>query len=190
MAGKRTKKNKAEETNIQTTTQEESIMTQQNNSQTKKETIMEQGTNTQSTIDAILTIDNTIWEEEDLQGLPLGKLEKILEAEKARAEAFAENIILKASKASKSRKKEIQFTKAARIVQRFLEDTETVHHTIMERIVQNPSVSGKEINETFGIKYGGTCVHHTRVLLNVLYNNGLLNPAVVEELEEIMAETE
>ena len=142
---------------------------------------MEQQNNSQSTIDAILQI-NTIWTKEDLQDLPSSALEKILATEKARAEATAAK--------SKSRKKEIQFTKAARIVQRFLEDTETVHHTIMERIVQNPSVSGKEINETFGIKYGGTCVHHTRVLLNVLYNNGLLNPAVVEELEEIMAETE
>ena len=143
---------------------------------------------TQETINAILQLD-TIWTKEDLQELSSSALDKILATERAKAEAIsAANIALKASKGRK--KNETQFTRTARTVQRFLEDTETVHHTIMKRLIDFPSMSGKEINETFDIKYGATCVHHARVLLNVLYNNNMLNQAVVNKLEDIMAETE
>jgi len=174
MAGKRTKKNNAEKKNAQ------------NNIQNMEATMTHE-TNIQNIINAILQIDNTIWTEEDLQDLPKAKLDKILAAERSRAEAKAENVALKAAK---SKKNETQFTRTARTVQKFLEDTESTHHMIMQQIMYDPSISGKEINETFSIKYGQTCVHHTRVLLNVLYNNNMLSQAVVNKLEDIMAETE
>ena len=176
MAGKRAKRS---EKNIQ------------NNIQNNTEATMTQGTK-QKIIDAILQID-TIWTQEDLQDLPKAKLDKILATEKSRAEAKAENIILKATAAkSKGRKKNEtqQFTRTARTVQRFLEYTESTHHLIMTRILENPGISGKEINEKYDIKYGQTCIHHARVLLNVLYNNRMLSQHVINKLENIMAKKE
>ena len=175
MAGKRVKKSE------KTVTMENNKKT---NSQTKKETIMEQETNTQSTIDAILQINNTVWTKEDLQDLPSSALEKILATEKARAEYWQK---------TKGRKKNVQFTKAARTVQKFLECTEeNKHHEIMEYLINNPHTSGKEIDEIFGIKYsyGQYCVRHARVLLNVLYNNGMLSQERIDKLEDVMAEQE
>ena len=173
MAGKRVKRSeKVEEKNIQTITQEATM---------EQETI----------INEILQIENTIWTQEDLQDLPKSKLNKILEAEEARAEAKAENIALKASKGRKKNETtKSPFSKRARIVQRFLEDTKSAHHMIMKHLIDNPHTSGKEINDKFRIKYGQTCVHHTRVLLNVLYNNNLLSQECIDKINTIMAETE
>ena len=169
MAGKRVKRSeKVEEKNIQTITQEATM---------EQETI----------INEILQIENTIWTQEDLQDLPKSKLNKILEAEEARAEA-----VLAAQ--SKGRKKnettKSPFSKKARTVQRFLEDTKSTHHMIMKHLIDNPSISGKEVNTKFRIKYGQTCVHHARVLINVLYTNNLLSQECIDKINTIMAETE
>ena len=176
MAGKRVKKNT------------EATMTQETNIQNNTEATMEQVISTEqidkmSKEQVINYLETLGHNKKDMKGANTSMLQALARSQFALTQ-------VKASKSRKSRKNEIQFTQSARTVQRFLEYTESTHHAIMTRIVQNPSISGKQINEKYDIKYGQTCVHHARVLINVLYNNNMLNQHVIDKLENIMAKKE
>ena len=174
MAGKRVKKNKAEEKNIQTITQEA----------TMEQVISTEQIDKMSKEQVINYLETLGHNKKDMKGANTSMLQALARSQ------FALTQVKQTKGRTKKETTKSPFSKRARTVQKFLEYTETVHHTIMKQIVDNPSISGKEVNTKFDIKYGQTCVHHTRVLLNVLYNNGLLNQECIDKLENIMAETE
>ena len=189
MSGKRVKRSEkavAVEKNIQNKNMEESIMESKN----AVETIMEQVV--VNNIDEIDKLDKRSLlsllvqyghNEKDMEGASITMLQTLARSQYALLVCYTREGRTK--KETKS-----PFSKRARIVQRFLEDTKSTHHMIMKHLIDRPQTSGKEINHKFGIKYGQTCVHHARVMINVLYNQGLLSQECVKRIDLIKDELE
>ena len=184
MSGKRVKRSeKAVEKNVQN--MEETIMESKNAVETTMEQVISiEQIDKMSKEQVINYLETLGHNKKDMEGANITMLQALARSQ------YALLVCYTREGRTKKETTKSPFSKRARIVQRFLEDTKSTHHMIMKHLIDRPHTSGKEINHKFSIKYGQTCVHHARVLINVLYNQGLLSPECVKRIDLIKDELE